>query len=491
MSNTTAEVAAPSTMLLTYKYRLNPEKRQHRAMERILEQQRILWNAALEERIEAWKRGISITEAAQSRSLTIIRQDDPAFALVQRRIQRETLRRLDRAYKAFFRRAKAGAGASSGFPQFKGRERFDGFGFDAFAQIVLNNNGLRFAGMRGKLRVHMDRNLPEIPDAETGELEPSIKGVWFKRVGQRWYCGFQVEILPRADRNGLGKGAVGVDWGTSVLAALSTGEMVHNPRHGEALAADLTRAQRAVARKRKGSKRRLKARRHLQAVQAKTANRRRDTMDKLSKRLVTHFASVATEKIAAKSLIDAERPGETLPEFVKTRRNRELADAAPFHLRQMLAYKARLHAAEMIEIDPAAKLKDGTRAQPTQRCSMCGKLHFKELTDAEHVCTTQGPFYGLRLPRKVNAARVILSLSRDGYGNSSLREDDRGGPVPGGLDGGSDAVAARNARSGARRLGNTEGGQSPPGRRSGNPEPLTLDAQSGKRATKPRRVSGW
>jgi len=101
LTGETRDVIA-ATMLLTYKYRLNPEKRQHRALERILEQQRQLYNAALEERIEAYRKsGRTITDVDQSRSLTQIRADDPAFAGVQRRIQRETLRRLNRAYKGF------------------------------------------------------------------------------------------------------------------------------------------------------------------------------------------------------------------------------------------------------------------------------------------------------------------------------------------------------------------------------------------------------
>src|SRR5262245_60725569 len=105
----TDEAAGPATMLLTHKYRLNPEKRQHRSLEAILEQQRQLYNAALEERILAYRMaGTTITEVEQSRSLTQIRADDPAFADVQRRIQRQTLKRLDRAYKAFFRRVKRG-----------------------------------------------------------------------------------------------------------------------------------------------------------------------------------------------------------------------------------------------------------------------------------------------------------------------------------------------------------------------------------------------
>lgn len=504
------------TLILTYRYRLNPEARQHRALERILEQQRQLYNAALEERIEAYRRcGRTISEVDQSRSLTLIRADDPAFSDVQRRIQRATLKRLDRAYKAFFKRARAGAGAASGFPKFKGREYFDGFAFDAFQQITFDGKALRFSGMPGALRVHVDRPMPLIPgdgDSPAGSRPPSpaIKNIWFKREGRRWYVGFQVEAPVRENRDGLGKGAIGADWGTSVLAYLSSGEIVPNPRHGEQLAGELARAARAVSRKKRGSKSRLKARRHLQAINRRIANRRRNTMDKVSARLVKHFALIATEKIAAKGLMNAERAGESLPQALKTRRNREVLDAAPYMLRQMIAYKARREGAEIIEIDPAEKIADGTRAQPTQRCSMCGKLHFKELTE-DHVCTTPGPYQSLRLPRKLNAARTILTLALDGYGVSSadggrLREaespsaknnarpgrlpegesgranENRGGPVPGG------ASQDANADAGPRRPGNTEDGQPSPGRRGHSP---LLTHVRGARDPRLRRSSGW
>jgi putative transposase len=445
------------TILLTYKYRLNPEARQHRALERILEQQRQLYNAALEERIDCYRKtGKGLSDADQSRSLTQIRADDPAFAAVQRRIQRETLRRLDRAYKAFFRRAKAGAGAASGFPRFKGRDHFDGFGFDAFQQVRFDGRALRFSGMPGALRVHLDRPLPQVPDPETGELRHDIRNIWFKREAGRWYCGLQVVVPVRADRTGLGKAPVGVDWGTSVLAALSTGETIPNPRPGEALAADLARAQRAVYRKKKGSRRRLKARRHLQAVHRRIANRRRNHLNKVSARLVRHFGVVAVEDLNVQGLMDAAQPGESLPEFVKRRRNREALDAAPYLLRRMLSYKARRERANLIVVDAA---------NTTQECSLCGGLHFKEPGEAVHTCTTPGVFFGRTLPRKVNAARVILrrALSPSGDG-------DRGGTVPGGLDGGD--AAARNAGNGLRRLGNTEGGRPPTGRRSRKGVPI-------------------
>ena len=254
--------AAPA-LILTYKYRLNPEKRQHRALERILEQQRQLYNAALQERIEAYqKAGKTITEVDQSRSLTVIRADDPAFAGVQRRIQRETLRRLDRAYEAFFKRAKQGAGASSGFPKFKSFHTFDGFGFDAFQQIKFDGKALRFAGMPGALRVFVDRALPS----------HQIKNIWFKREGRRWFCGLQVEAPLQDHRRGCGQREVGADWGTSVLAALSTGEMIANPRPHEAALAALRRAQRKVARRKKGSHRRRKALEELSRLTGQVAN---------------------------------------------------------------------------------------------------------------------------------------------------------------------------------------------------------------------------
>ena len=473
------DTPAPETMLLTYKFRLNPERRQHRALERILEQQRQLYNAALQERIECYRKtGKSLNDIAQSKSLTQIRADDPAFAGVQRRIQRETLRRLDRAYKAFFRRAKQGAGAASGFPQFRGRDYFDGFGFDAFCQIKFADGGLWFSGMPGKLRVHVDRPLPAGPDGT-----PDIRNVWFKRSGAKWYAGLQIAAPLDAHRDGRGTEAIGADWGTSVLAALSTGEMIPNPRHGEALAADLTRAQRAVARKRKGSRARLKARRHLQAVQRQIANRRRNTLDKVSKRLVTHFGLLAIENIDVKALMNAERAGEPVPQFVKTRRNREALDAAPYLLRQMLTYKAKRYGAEIVAVDPTAKCAhDNNPLAPTQRCSYCGGLHFKELAEAVHTCTTPGPFFSKSLPRKVNAARVIRIAALETW---PLAGHPRGGPVPGGLDGGGNTAAARNAGTGSRRLGNTEKEQSSPGRRAGHPALPIAHAQK-DRAKDPR-----
>ncbi|MGE0022476.1 MAG: RNA-guided endonuclease InsQ/TnpB family protein [Hyphomicrobium sp.] len=446
------DTAAPATMVLTVAVRLQPTRQQHRDLERVSEQQRILYNAALEERIECYRKtGKTLNDIAQSKSLTIIRADDPAFAGVQRRIQRATLIRLQRAFQAFFRRAKAGAGAQSGFPRFKGREHWDGFGFDAPLQIAFDGRRLRFAGVHGGIRVsrHDASRLPQPLVAGAGG---NWKGIHFKRTRTGWAATFQVEVPIAAGRGGMGRGAVGVDWGTSVLAALSTGQIEDNPRPREAASRELRRRERKLARAQRGSKRRMKARRRKQAVEAAIANRRRNRLDKLSKMLVTNYRTVAIEDIAVKNMMGAERPGEDLPEHVKRRRNREALDAAPYKLRQMLAYKATLNRADLILVDPK---------NTTHECFWCGLPHFKELADAEHVCTTPGLYFGKRAPRKVNAARVILKRAL-----ASAPAPERASKALSGIAKGPDDTAGRgragggkppNGGSALRRPGNTSG----------------------------------
>src|SRR5215471_11697614 len=98
-----------------------PTRAQHRSLERILEPQRQLYNAALSERQDAWRlKKKSITNYDQTKSLTEVRKDDPeGYGGLPVRLSRLTLERLDLAYAAFFDRLKAKNGRA-GFPRFRG-----------------------------------------------------------------------------------------------------------------------------------------------------------------------------------------------------------------------------------------------------------------------------------------------------------------------------------------------------------------------------------
>ena len=94
----------------------------HCRLDAFLWQQTTLWNAALEERIDCYRKtGKTITAFDQMKSLTVIRGEDEDFQKFHVSAQRSVLRRIDRGFQAFFRRAKAGE--KPGFPRFKARHR--------------------------------------------------------------------------------------------------------------------------------------------------------------------------------------------------------------------------------------------------------------------------------------------------------------------------------------------------------------------------------
>src|SRR5258706_15505513 len=147
-------------MIITHRYRLLPSKRQHRTLEAILESQRQLYNAALEERIDAYRKaGVTRTYFDQTKGLTEWRQSDPEARVLPANLQRSTLKRVDDAYNGFLSRAKGGH--KGGFPRFRAKGRYKSFGFRQFSGIMLQQGRLRFRGLPGGLRVHLHRPMPE------------------------------------------------------------------------------------------------------------------------------------------------------------------------------------------------------------------------------------------------------------------------------------------------------------------------------------------
>jgi putative transposase len=108
-----------------YKFRLRPTRKQEAALDVCLEDTRQLYNAALEERREAWRMGHhKVTFYSQDAQLKEIRADDPErYGRWAFTCERAAIRRLDRAFQGFFRRVRAGE--KPGYPRFKGRGWWD------------------------------------------------------------------------------------------------------------------------------------------------------------------------------------------------------------------------------------------------------------------------------------------------------------------------------------------------------------------------------
>lgn len=107
-------------MLLSYRFRLYPNHEQRQALDRILETHRQLYNAALQERREAWRKcQVALSYNDQSNQLRALRAFDEDAAWLNDSSIQQTFRRLDKAFQAFFRRTKGWRGAR--LPSFQGQ----------------------------------------------------------------------------------------------------------------------------------------------------------------------------------------------------------------------------------------------------------------------------------------------------------------------------------------------------------------------------------
>lgn len=356
-------------MRKTFKYRLYPTKAQVEALNYQLGEACRLYNAALQERRDAWRLNrVSVNYYDQASQLKEIRASGD-LSLANFSACQDVLRRVDKTFKAFFTRIIRGAKA--GFPRFKSLHRFDSVTFPSYGDgCRLQANGkLRLQGI-GLLKIKLHR-----------AVEGEIKTVTIKRQCGKWYVCFSVEYSPTPLPVSLE--SVGVDVGLSVFATLSDGTKINNPRYYKAAQKNIRRAQRKVARRRRGSQRRRKAVLLLQKEYARLRNRRADFHHKVSRRLVAEYGVIAVEDLNIKNLASSMLA-------------KPVRDAGWGQFLSMIAYKAENAGRIFMRVNP-----NGT----SQICSRCGSRVPKTLVERIHRCSC-----GLEISRDENAARNILKL---------------------------------------------------------------------------------
>lgn len=214
-------------------------------------------------------------------------------------------------------------------------------------------------------------------------IQGEIKTVSVKRECNQWYACFSVECepkpLPALDS------AAGIDVGLESFAVLANGETIPNPRWYKTAEAKLRRAQRKVARRKKGSHRRRKAVALLQKIHARIWRLRNEFQHKQSFKLIQNFGTIAIEDLNVKGLA-----GGMLSKSVH-----DVGWASFF---SKIAYKAESAGRKLIKVNPAG----------TSQTCLCGATVRKLLSDREHVCIK----CGLVAPRDFVSAQVILQRAR-------------------------------------------------------------------------------
>ena len=352
----------------TFQYRLRPNAAQVAALESILADSCETYNAALAERREAWKlQRKNVAYNDQQAELTELRKD-PRFAVIACDIQREPLRRVDRAFKAFFRRCKAGQ--KPGFPRFRSRDRYDSFAFNV---PVVRDRSIKIP------------NLGDIRAKQCRPIQGKPKLCTVKRQGKRWVARVVCDIGEAPEKRAVSK-AVGIDVGLTHFITLSDGRAVPNPRWTKEHEARIARANQRLATKVRGSKNRMRAKEMLRRAHQRAADARRNFTHHVSKQLVAHYDLIAFEKLNI--------AGMARGTFAKS-----ILDAAWGELIWQISYKAASAGRWAVPVNPR-----GT----SQRCSGCGETVQKELWQRQHDC----PSCGLSLDRDHNAALNVLSLGQ-------------------------------------------------------------------------------
>ena len=276
-------------MRKTFKYRLYPTKATERKLLWTLTRCRELYNAALEERKEAYRMASkSITYYDQQNDLPAIKAEiREDYQEIAAHVLQDVLRRLDRAFQHFFRRCRHGE--NPGYPRFQGRNRYDSFTYPDGAGWKFDGKTLHLTKI-GKAKVKLHR-----------PLEGKIKTVTIKRDVDEWYATFSCEV-PEPEKLPVSHEDVGIDLGVTHLATLSNGEMIEHPRSYRKAHKVLEKRQQALSRKKRGSHRREKARKLVAKAHRKIARERKDFQQEAARKLVDRYQVIVLEDIRTSNL---------------------------------------------------------------------------------------------------------------------------------------------------------------------------------------------
>lgn len=374
----------------TYKFQLTPTARQQVALTAMLADHCALYNAALQDRRDAYRHPSksTMTFGSQCAQLTEIRQFDEQHDATggQSRwgfsSQQATLRRLNKAFEAFFGRVRRGE--TPGYPRFRSHRRFDSVTFPTdgdgcrWDSATQTRHG-RATARSARTHVYV-QGVGHVKVNAHRVVDGRIKTLSVKREGRRWFVVLSCDDVPAQPLPPTDK-AVGVDLatGTNGLAWTSDGEQLHNPRAFAAVEKKLAVLQQQAAaskpkRFQRASSRHRELQRRVAGLHAKAARIRRDNHHKTALRLVRGNDVIAHEALATKRMTkraapkpDPDNPGGFLPnnQAAKSGLNKSILDAGWSQFLGILSAKAECAGRTLVAVNPA---------YTSQTCHRCGTV---------------------------------------------------------------------------------------------------------------------
>ena len=276
---------------------------------------------------------------------------------IHSQVAQDVLRRLDKAFKNFFRRVKNGG--KPGYPRFQGRNRYDSFTYPQSGFKILEGGKLKLSKI-GTIRMFMHR-----------EVEGRIKTCTIKQDGDHWYVCFSVELPDPEPKEILT--SVGVDVGITTLATLSDGTEIENPRTLDKYDSQLRRAQKDLSRKQKGSNNWKKQKLKIARIHRKIRNVRKDYMHKASRILADAYDRIVFEDLQIRNMVKNHCLA------------RSIHDASWGMLIDFTTYKAENAGGVVGLVNPR---------RTSQECSICGNIQPMPLSQRTYNCPVCGNVKG-------------------------------------------------------------------------------------------------
>ena len=352
-------------MIFTYEAKLYPNKTQEQKLSAILDSCRHLYNQALEDKINHYKK----TEKSLSRfDLQKKYKGKENYPDIPASVKQMVFYRLERSYSNFFRK-------TSKFPRFKSYNRYRSFELRTYGDdFRFETNHLSIYKNIGKIRM---RGFREAESYSMGKIVKRANG-WFVQ-----YC---VEVKEKKPVKTIKK-AIGLDVGLKHFLVDSQKNQVEAPKFFRKSQRKLAVKQRLLGKAKKGNRRKKKVQ-SVAKCQLKIADQRKDFLHKLSKQYAGNFHLIAVENLNVKGML----------------RNHHLAksisDASWSMFINMLAYKTQILGSHLVKVNPQ---------YTTQNCSSCGEYVQKSLSVRTHRCFK----CGFVADRDYNASLNILKKGRE------------------------------------------------------------------------------
>jgi len=366
-----------------YTYALRPTQEQDKLMNQFAGVCRLVWNLALDQRINHWRQykhatGNKLNYVTQARQLKDLRAEFDFIRAVSQTAQARTLKNLDTAFQRFFK-------GQGGFPKFKRKGAGDAFSF-AGREVTVEKINRRWG------RVKLPK-LGWIKFRLTRPLEGEIREATVTRTALGWQVSIGCRLEVEYSDNGQ---TVGIDRGVTVPLMLSDGTRYQLPpeveKHGKAA----RKAQKIASRRKRGSVRHAKAQRRAARLKARQARARKHWAHEVTTDIARRYGGVVIEKLRTSSMTRSAKgtinnPGRGVK--AKTGLNREILNVGWHQIETMLAYKT----ARLTKVNPAYS---------SQTCASCGTVDKRSRkSQAAFVCVA----CGYRDNADRNAAVVILN----------------------------------------------------------------------------------